>query len=84
MKRLICSFALRIQWIDPFPMKLMAKASVTLRDARLRCAVPFCQVRPVIREKGITVLLPKTSVKWKQKLFGRRGADGRKKKDGFG
>lgn len=67
-----------------FPLKLMAKAPLTLREARLRCAVPFCQVRPAIWEKGIKVPLPKTSVKWNQKLFWRRRSDGREKEDGFG
>lgn len=34
--------------------------------------------------KGIKVLLLKTSVKWNQILFGRKGADGREKEDDFG
>lgn len=41
-------FALRIQWTDPFPVKIMAKAPLTPREASLRCAVPFCQVKSVI------------------------------------
>lgn len=37
-------------------------------------------MRPVIWEKGIKVPLPKTSVRWNQKLFGRREANGRGKR----